>query len=115
MNPPTDTGACGEPRGMNRHRRKNEKSCSACKRAVNDYQRKRQGLPDMPDKPLTLSAQDLIEEIEFFLSISRGQHEILNAIGNPKPDALKNRLQRHGRHDLIPRIYHMDQIGVWAA
>jgi len=112
MNPPTETGACGEPRGHKRHLRKNEHPCTRCKRAVAIYQRTRLGLTPTPD-PLT--AQDLIEEIEFFLSAGRGQHEILNAVGNPKPDALKQRLQRHGRHDLIPRIYHMDQIGVWAA
>lgn len=33
--PPTDTGACGEPRGISRHRRRGERPCERCVKADN--------------------------------------------------------------------------------
>jgi hypothetical protein len=110
--PPSDTGACGQYRGARRHTRKGEETCPACKEARRDYQRKRLGIEGITG---AINANDLIEEIEFFLSAGRGQYEILKAIGNPKPDTLKQRLARHGRSDLATRIYNMDEEGVWAA
>lgn len=36
---PTDTGACGEPRGFHRHAARGEKPCEPCRVAKTEYQR----------------------------------------------------------------------------
>lgn len=109
LNPPTDTGACGEYRGYKRHFRQNETPCPLCKEASRTYQRRILGIQGR------MPAEDIIEEIDFFLSAGRGQHEILNAIGNPTTDTLKQLLHRNKRPDLITKVFKMDEIGVWAA
>lgn len=51
----------------------------------------------------------IIEEIEFLTSCDMGEAGILQAIGYTRnPLALKRRLERANRHDLIPRIFEWE-------
>jgi len=51
----------------------------------------------------------LIEEAEFLVRCGVGEAAILSALGyTAKPLALKRRLMRIDRHDLIPRIFEWD-------
>ena len=51
----------------------------------------------------------LIEEVEFLVRCGVGEAAILSALGyTAKPLALKRRLMRIDRHDLIPRIFEWD-------
>lgn len=52
----------------------------------------------------------LVEDIEFLLDHDAGEARILEALGTPSKEALKRRLMRLARHDLIPRIFEADQI-----
>lgn len=48
----------------------------------------------------------LIEDIEFLLDCRVGEAAILSSTGyTANPAALQRRLQRAGRHDLVPRIF----------
>jgi hypothetical protein len=107
--PPSDTGACGEYKGVRRHYRRNENPCPDCAEAGRAYQRNRLGITGI------ITTQTLIEEIEFLLKCGCGEHDILKAIGNPTPKTLTARLRRAGRQDLTNRVLRMDEIGVWAA
>jgi hypothetical protein len=54
---------------------------------------------------------DLIEDIEHLLHCDVGEAAILHALGYvDSPVALKRRLQRLGRHDLLPRIFEADTL-----
>jgi len=51
----------------------------------------------------------LIEEVEFLVRCGVGEAAILSALGyTHKPLALKVRLRRNERADLIPRIFEWD-------
>ncbi|QDK01925.1 hypothetical protein SEA_VIBAKI_45 [Arthrobacter phage Vibaki] len=54
---------------------------------------------------------DLLEEVLFLLSCDLGEAGILHALGyTGKAPALKRRLARLHRHDLIPRIFEADAL-----
>lgn len=53
--------------------------------------------------------QQLIEEAIFLIRCGVGEAAILHALGYTRnPLALRRRLERAGRHDIIPRIFEWD-------
>lgn len=53
--------------------------------------------------------QQLIEEATFLIRCGVGEAAILHALGYTRnPPALRKRLERAGRHDIIPRIFEWD-------
>lgn len=108
--PPTDTGVCGEYRGVRRHQRRGQQLCPPCQNAFTTYNRARKdkarealGKPTRAEESHA-NTRTIIEEIEFFLQCGEGEHAILRALRTTQP-TLKRRLQRAKRTDLMPRIF----------
>jgi len=101
--PPTDTGACGTPKGMRRHYRKDETACPPCRAA--DVQRKRNDRLKTNGEP-RMTGAEIAAEIEFFLRCGEGTHAILTALGYAKnPHGLRQRLSYHKRQDLNQALF----------
>ena len=61
------------------------------------------------EDPAPTAAQVLVAEIEFLLMCGEGEGAIIKACGKT-PLNLKRQLSRHGRHDLIPKIFEWDRL-----
>lgn len=65
-------------------------------------------LPERTSMTRRTRRADLIENIEHMLTFKTGEAEIFTRSGAKTPEALKARLRRAGRADLIPRIFEWD-------
>jgi len=50
----------------------------------------------------------LVEDVEFLIAVNAGEARIMQALGYTSKTALKRRLMRLHRHDLIPQIFEAD-------
>lgn len=103
MKPTTHRDICGTPKGYRRHYKNGEERCRPCLDSYAEHCRERRGL-DAKMKPA-----ETIAEIEWLLSLNQGEHYILKALGyTHNPASLERRLGRHGRHDLVRRLFRME-------
>ena len=101
--PPTDTGACGESRGYQRHRKRGEQACGPCLAAhsLDVVRRKHDPCPD--PRP---SMHEIAAEIDHLLYMRQGTGYILKAV-NRSPIYLTRSLYQIGRPDLA-RLFNLE-------
>ena len=99
MNPTTSRPECGTDKGIRLHTKHHEPGCEPCRA----YRRERRNAEAGTRARVTV--EEVIAEIEWFLTLNQGTHHIINALGyTGKEASLERRLQNHGRHDLAKRL-----------
>lgn len=106
-NPTVHRDICGTENGYRHHSRRTEEVCDPCKKAWSVRCKK------YTPQRATLSAPEVINEIEHLLSLSQGTAYILRAVNYAgRERQLRDRLQKHGRLDLYHRTVSEEY---WAA
>ena len=90
---------CGTDKGARIHTARHEKACEPCRAFRRERRNTKAGTRSL------VTAEEVIAEIEWFLSLNQGTHHIIKALGYVgKENSLERRLHHHGRGDLAKRL-----------